>query len=142
MSKHETPMVLTYWQLVGGLLVEEFQIVPPSSVTSAPWVDGLILPSRERQRFRWPSVPPGFSIDGEEVIVVQAKKTRPGWRCPTAVEAVQRGLELLDPGPGDSAYENAKRLVLALRSADVPPGMSASQLRRPQIRQRVGRDHG
>lgn len=76
MSKGETPMVEAYWQSVGGLLVEEFQAVPPSLVTSGRWVDSLILPARERRRFRWPHVPPGFAIDCEEVIDVQAKAKR------------------------------------------------------------------
>jgi hypothetical protein len=45
MSKHETPMVVRYWESVGGTLIEEFLIVEKSSTCGPKCADAIILPS-------------------------------------------------------------------------------------------------
>ena len=43
MSKHETPMIEWYWERVGGLLVEEYPVVPRRSSHGLRRSDGLII---------------------------------------------------------------------------------------------------
>jgi hypothetical protein len=52
MSKHETPMVLKYWEGVGGTLIEEFPMVRPSATCGPRYADAVILPNREARRVR------------------------------------------------------------------------------------------
>lgn len=77
MSKRETPMILRYWKQVGGTLIEEFPAVRASATCGPRRIDAVILPRRERRR-----VPLGerskVSLEGEDVIVVQAKASRLG----------------------------------------------------------------
>lgn len=80
MSKLEAPMTLDYWEIVGGLLVEEYMVVPPSATQGRRCVDGLIVPERRRQRVeatRARSLGPA-TFAGEDVIVVQTKRCRLG----------------------------------------------------------------
>lgn len=44
MSKHETPMVLRYWEEVKGTLIEEFLAVPKSPTCGKRLIDAVILP--------------------------------------------------------------------------------------------------
>ena len=79
MSKHETPMLEAYWREIGGTLIPEFLVVPASPPTVGPRrVDGLILPARETRKIPWTAIRANFSIEGEDVIVVQAKASRLG----------------------------------------------------------------
>lgn len=74
MSKHETPMIRAYWGKVGGTLVEEFPVVCRSASASGRWVDAIII-RRGRHRIRhWSEV----SLEGKDIIVVQAKASRLG----------------------------------------------------------------
>jgi hypothetical protein len=74
-SKHETPMTLAYWRQIGGLLVEEFCLVDPTRSCGGRWVDALILPDRDT---KLASRRARVVVDGERVILVQAKASRLG----------------------------------------------------------------
>ena len=74
MSKHETPMIEAYWKQVGGTLVEEYPIVKRSPTCGPRRLDAVILPKRQHRKAHWSKVP----LEGEEVIVVQAKANRLG----------------------------------------------------------------
>jgi hypothetical protein len=74
MSLHETPMLLRYWDHVGGTLAEEFAAVRGSATVSPRRLGGSDRPWRrtsprgsDRPRRRW-----------EDIIVVQAKANRLG----------------------------------------------------------------
>jgi ribosomal protein L14 len=75
MSKHETPMILWYWQKVGGILIEEFMVVPRTSGSSRRLVDGVIIKSKKNERMPIGSRP---SLEGKDVIVIQAKNAKLG----------------------------------------------------------------
>jgi hypothetical protein len=72
MSKRETPMIRKFWQTVGGTLVEEFPVVKASATCGPRRVDGVILLHRAFERAR----PKDVSLEGEEIIVIQAKAAR------------------------------------------------------------------
>jgi hypothetical protein len=74
MSKLESPMIMDYWKTIGGTLVEEYYAVKRSPTTSPRRIDAIILPYRETRIANWRDVP----LDGEDVIVVQAKAHRLG----------------------------------------------------------------
>lgn len=74
MSKLETPMILRFWQSVGGTLVPEFQAVERGPGVGRRLLDALILPRLPLRQAHWREV----SIDGEDVIAVQAKAHRLG----------------------------------------------------------------
>ena len=74
MSKRETPMTRWYWQQVGGLLIEEFQVVSQIDGQGRRLVDALIVhgePMRIAESRK-------FDVTGREVTVVQAKARRLG----------------------------------------------------------------
>jgi hypothetical protein len=77
MSKLETPMVVRYWESVGGTLIEEFLMVEKSSTCGPRRADAIILPSQATLRLP-PGQRTGIRITGQEVIVVQAKASRLG----------------------------------------------------------------
>jgi hypothetical protein len=74
MSRRETPMIHRYWERVGGTLMEEFLAVPASGNCGPRRMDAVILPNGERTRRHWR----GSALEGEEVIVIQAKANRLG----------------------------------------------------------------
>lgn len=74
MSKLETPMILRYWESVGGTLLTEFQAVPRMPGVGRRLLDAVVLPSLAKRRAHWREV----SIDGEDVIAIQAKAHRLG----------------------------------------------------------------
>jgi hypothetical protein len=74
MSKHETPMIRCYWQQVGGTLVEEFPAIRRTSTCARRLLDAVILPNHETRIAHWREV----SLEGEDIIVVQAKAGRLG----------------------------------------------------------------
>ena len=74
MSKRETPMTRWYWQKVGGLLIEEFQVVSQSDGQGRRLVDGLIVHGEPTQV----AVSRQFDVVGRNVTVVQAKARRLG----------------------------------------------------------------
>lgn len=76
MSKLETPMTLAYWERVGGTLVEEFSAVPRGPDRGRRLIDAIILPDQERRRLTGRDR--RVSIEGQSVIVIQAKASRVG----------------------------------------------------------------
>ncbi len=74
MSKRETPLTRWYWRQVGGLLVEEFQVVKQTSTNSPRYVDGLIVLGEATTLSENRTV----DISGRDVIVVQTKAQRLG----------------------------------------------------------------
>jgi hypothetical protein len=74
MSKHETPMTLWYWHQIGGTLIEEFCAVRPSRSCGVRLIDGVIVKGGPFKGARQSEV----SIEGEDVVVVQAKANRLG----------------------------------------------------------------
>jgi hypothetical protein len=74
MSKKETPIIRWYWNQIGGTLIEEFPAVFQTSTCGQRLLDAVILPKRETRIARWREV----SLEGEDVIVVQAKASRLG----------------------------------------------------------------
>ena len=77
MSKLETPMVLKYWESVGGTLIEEFLLIEKSPTCGPRRADAIILPAQETLRLP-PGRRTGIKIADQEVIVVQAKASRLG----------------------------------------------------------------
>jgi hypothetical protein len=75
MSKHEKPMILRYWEHVGGTLRLEYQIVPRSPGVGRRLVDAVIIADGER---RIASPGEKISLDGHDLIIVQAKTDRLG----------------------------------------------------------------
>lgn len=75
MSKHETPMVLAYWERVGGTLKEEFPLVTRDATSSGRWADAVIVCGGQRRRL---SRGEHIRIEGKDVIVIQAKASRLG----------------------------------------------------------------
>jgi hypothetical protein len=76
MSKHETPMIVEYWKRVGGVLIEEFQLVKRDASSGPRRADAVILLGQECKRL--PKGQRAVSIEGKDVIVVQAKAQRLG----------------------------------------------------------------
>jgi hypothetical protein len=76
MSKHETPMILAYWERVGGTLIEEFLLVKGNADSGPRRADAVIVLGQKRDR-----LPTGHrlvNIEGKDVIVIQAKADRLG----------------------------------------------------------------
>jgi hypothetical protein len=75
MSKKETPMTLWYWNELGGQLVEEFMMVKKSEGSARRLLDGLVILNKNKER-----LPVGYkpSIEGEDIVVIQAKNSRLG----------------------------------------------------------------
>jgi hypothetical protein len=81
-SVHETPLTLRYWEALGeGTLYEEFPVVKARrGVQERRVVDGLVVLGGPPVRV--PEGPAGrderaaASLDGEDVVVIQAKCTR------------------------------------------------------------------
>ncbi len=74
MSLHETPMIEQYWEQVGGTLVEEFYAVYRSDTNGPRRIDAVIIPDGPTKRASQDEV----TLDGEDIIVVQAKASRLG----------------------------------------------------------------
>jgi hypothetical protein len=77
MSTLETPMILRYWEQVGGTLIEEYPVVRACSTCERRRVDAIIFPKHQHQQLD-PQNWRGVSLQGQEVIVVQAKSHRLG----------------------------------------------------------------
>ena len=74
MSNREIPMIEAYWEEVGGTLIKEFPVVPRGENHGPRWIDAVIIPSQSKRIASWRDV----QMDGEDVIVVQAKAKRLG----------------------------------------------------------------
>jgi len=74
MSKHETPMIRSYWRKIRGTLIEEFLAVKASPTCGSRRLDAVILPKGEFRIAHWKEV----SLKDKDIIVVQAKANRLG----------------------------------------------------------------
>jgi hypothetical protein len=74
MSKHEKPMILRYWEQVGGTLLLEYHIVPRSPGVGRRLLDAVIIVDGER---RIASPGEKISLDRHDLIIVQAKTNSP-----------------------------------------------------------------
>jgi hypothetical protein len=74
MSKLETPMILRYWENVGGTLIWEFPAVKQTTSTGRRLIDAVILPNLPKRVAKSEEV----NIEGQDIIVVQAKAYRLG----------------------------------------------------------------
>lgn len=68
-------MTRWYWNQVGGLLIEEFLVVPRGPNQGRRLIDAVIVRDERKRR-----MPPGsrFDLSGRDVIVVQTKNYRLG----------------------------------------------------------------
>jgi hypothetical protein len=75
MSLHETAMTRWYWDQRGGLLFEEFLVMPRSNGTGRRLLDGLIVLGEEKRL-----APRGekASIADRDVVIIQTKNRRLG----------------------------------------------------------------
>lgn len=76
MSKHETPLILRYWESVGGTLIEEFMLVSRKPGQGQRLADAVIIPDAPKQRL--PRGQRKFDLRDRDIIVVQAKAGRLG----------------------------------------------------------------
>jgi len=67
-------MIHWYWQHVRGTLIEEFCVVPRSRTCGIRLLDGVIIKDGPFQIARLPDI----SVEGKDIIVVQAKIGRLG----------------------------------------------------------------
>lgn len=74
MSKRETPMIMKYWEKVGGTLIEEFPAVRQANGNGPRRLDAVILPNGPKMKASWRDV----MLKGQDVVVVQAKANRLG----------------------------------------------------------------
>jgi hypothetical protein len=70
----ETPMLLRYWNTVGGTLAEEFPAVRGSKTASPRRLDGVIVLGEVQERV----APAQLIVEGKHIIVVQVKAQRLG----------------------------------------------------------------
>jgi hypothetical protein len=95
MSKHESWRTRHYWQSIGGLLIEEFLVVPRSSKEGIArrLIDGVIVLDEE------PACQVGgeFEIRGRDVICVQTKPNRIGMSLTGQAYFSRLLLEKLEP---------------------------------------------
>ncbi|MBJ6979257.1 hypothetical protein [Luteimonas sp. MC1895] len=72
MSRLETPMTRWYWSQIGGLLLEEFLVVPRAPGQGRRLLDGLIVLGEPAA-----IAPPGtrFDVAGRDVVSVQTKNS-------------------------------------------------------------------
>jgi hypothetical protein len=75
MSKHETNMTIWYWKQTEGILIEEFLAVSKAKGQGRRLLDGVIILGEPMQRM---PVSSRYSLDGKDVVVVQAKNSRLG----------------------------------------------------------------
>jgi hypothetical protein len=61
MSKLEKPMIVQFWESVGGTLITEFQAVQRAPGVGRRLLDAVILPRGPKTEAHWRDV----SIDGE-----------------------------------------------------------------------------
>jgi len=79
-SKRETPMTRRFWDQCGGLLIEEYTVVPGSigRANRRRFVDGLIVPGRPKGLVTDPRTVARSEFRGADVVVVQTKESRLG----------------------------------------------------------------
>ncbi len=68
-------MTVWYWEQVGGLLIEEFMVVPKKKGQGRRLLDAVIILAEKKERM---PVGARVSLEGKDVIVVQTKNSRLG----------------------------------------------------------------
>jgi hypothetical protein len=74
MSLRETPLIIKYWQRIGGTLIEEYPVVSTSADHGYRRIDAVIIPDGENIKAKSNEV----SLAGKDIICVQAKCERLG----------------------------------------------------------------
>lgn len=74
MSKNETWMTRHYWDIVGGLLIEEYVVVKSSASQGVRRLDGLIILDEPKDII----YAKPYDIIGKDVICIQTKNGRLG----------------------------------------------------------------
>lgn len=74
MSKNETWMTRKYWDTVGGLLIEEFEVVKGTTSNGVRRLDGLIILGEPKEMLKATS----YNISEKDVICIQTKNSRLG----------------------------------------------------------------
>ena len=74
MSKRETPMVLWYWEQVGGTLCLEYRAVPRGPDHAQRLIDAVIIPDGPKEQVHWRDL----VVRNKDIICVQAKNHRLG----------------------------------------------------------------
>jgi len=69
MSKNETWMTRHYWDIVGGLLIEEYVVVKSSASQGVRRLDGLIILDEPKDII----YAKPYDITGKDVICIQTK---------------------------------------------------------------------
>ncbi|WP_293004617.1 hypothetical protein [Nitrosomonas sp.] len=75
MSRRETPMTVWYWEQIGGILIEEFLVIPKRDGQGRRLIDAVIIRGQENARM---PVSSRVSLEGKDVVVVQTKNSRLG----------------------------------------------------------------
>lgn len=74
MSKHETWRTRKFWNNVGGLLIEEFEVIKNGKNQARRLIDGIIVLNESTGIHKGG----GYDIKGKDVIVIQTKANRLG----------------------------------------------------------------
>ena len=133
MSKHETPMILEYWERIGGALIEEFQLVKGDAESGPRRADAVIVLGEERKRL--PKGQRAVNIEGKDVIVIQAKAQRLGMYVMGQGVFSLRLIERFKPKSAQSVIlcidgDATLMPLLAPKATDtMPGGPSAAQLK-------------
>ena len=72
MSKYEDPVILKYWNEIGGTLCKDFNLKAIQEGRTRRTLDAVILPDRPKVQVHWNDI----SLRKQNVIVVQAKAKR------------------------------------------------------------------
>lgn len=93
MSKHETPLTRSYWDEVGGTLVEEFPAVLRGPGKAQRLIDGLIIVGDPKKISKSSEV----SIKGKDIIVLQTKANRLGMNLMGQAIVSKKLMEKFEP---------------------------------------------
>lgn len=74
MSKHETWRTRKFWEKVGGLLIEEFEVVKADKNQARRLIDGIIVQNESARIHNGGD----YDIKGKDIIIIQTKANRLG----------------------------------------------------------------
>lgn len=74
MSKSPNRRIRKYWEKVGGLLIEDYQIKPKKKNTTRRVIDAIIVLGEEHRIWTEGS----YNFTGKDIIIVQLKKEHQG----------------------------------------------------------------
>jgi hypothetical protein len=75
MSRRETPMTVWYWNQIGGILIEEFPIVPKNATQGNRLLDAIIILGEQPERMPERTI---MNLDDKDIIIIQTKNSRLG----------------------------------------------------------------